>query len=95
MTDEDVELELEEPELEELEDDESEVEVETEVIVRKPKEPEARFGWCMSIQHELCPKESNGLVCHCPCENHGTEYELAEGDGMSDSLREISARYGK
>lgn len=83
MADEDVELELED----------GEVEVETEVIVRKPKEPTARFGWCMTAQHELCPQTNGAAVCHCPCENHGSSYELAEGDGMSDSLREISARY--
>lgn len=81
MTDDDIELELED----------EDVEVETPVA-RAPKEPTARFGWCMTAQHELCPQENRGAVCHCPCENHGDEYVKSD-DGTSESLRVISARY--
>lgn len=73
--------------------DEADVEVTAEVEVRAPKEPTSKFGWCLSAQHELCPVENGKAVCHCPCENHGSSYELAEGDGMSESLRVIAARY--
>jgi hypothetical protein len=72
---------------------EDEVEV-AETLVRTPKPPSAKFGWCLTNQHELCTVNArNGLVCHCPCENHGTEREPDLGDGMSDSLREIAVRY--
>lgn len=74
---------------EELDDD---VEVMTETVARAPKEPTARFGWCMSAQHELCPRENRGSVCHCPCENHGSSYVKSE-DGTSESLQVIAARY--
>lgn len=72
--------------------DESDVEVTTEVEVRAPKEPTSKFGWCLSAQHELCPRENRGAVCHCPCENHGSSYEKSI-DGTSESLQVIAARY--
>jgi len=30
-------------------------------------EKTAKFGWCLSNQHEACTKKNGDLECHCKC----------------------------
>jgi len=55
---------------------------------------DSKFGWCLSGQHEECPKqtEDGKLKCSCDCKNHGTKTNVP-GDGTSDTLKEIAAKY--
>lgn len=36
-------------------------------------EQKAKFGWCLTNNHEGCSKENNGLKCGCSCHSKKKE----------------------
>lgn len=38
-----------------------------------PVEKKAKFGWCLSNQHEGCSKQNGDLKCNCSCHSKKKE----------------------